>query len=185
MKNINKKTVAGPAKAGNINKGVAPMNTIVSFQVLKNLVYSTEITGGALVRHAGVSKKSGKEYDFTQWEIPVTIDGIQVGTMTSPDFMPKSRLHNGVRKVSKMFAWTFKEWQSVTLDEVKAEYGEAFWEGDSVNETTGKVNHKLGFSKKDGNKEITIWLYKNLGNDKDKTYRAQIVLKYVNFVDQK
>lgn len=184
---MNKKnnTSAVPAKAGNSIKENTTMNTIVKFQVLKNLVYSTEITGGTLVRHQGISKKTGNAYDFTQWEAPITVDGITVGTITSPDFMPKSRLHNGVRTVSKMYSWTYKEWQSVTKEEIEAEYGEAFWEGDSVNEETGKVNHKLGYSKKENGKEITIWLYTNLGNKKDNTFRAQIVLKFVNFVDQK
>lgn len=184
MNNTKSAVKAVPAKAGIIKGGQSKMTTNkISFQVLKNLTYSAEVTGGNLVRHQGISKKTGNAYDFSQYEAPITVDGITVGTITSPDFMPKSRLHNGKRTVSKMYSWSYKEWQSVTLEEVKAEYGEAFWEGDSVNETTGKVNHKLGFSKKDGNKEITIWLYTNLGNEKDNTYRAQIVLKYVDFKD--
>ena len=184
MKNINKKT-AVPAKAGNSNKGETTMTNIVAFQVLENLVYSAEVTGGKLVRHQGTSKKTGKDYDFTQWETDVKVDGITVGTLSSPDFTPKVRLYQGKRIVSKMFSWSFKEWQSVTREEIEAEYGAPFWEGDSVNETTGKVNHKLGYSKKDNGKEITIWLYTNIGNEKDKTYRAQIVLKYVEFKDCK
>lgn len=184
MKNTNVKRQAVPATAGNIKQETA-MNKNLAFQVLENLVFTADINAAKLVRHQGVSKKSGKEYDFEQYEAPITVDGITVGTITSPDFLPKSRLHNGVRKVSKMYSWSYKEWQSVTLDEVQKEYGAPFWSGTSVNEETGKTHQKEGYSKKDGNKETTIWLYKDLGNEKDGTYRAQIVLKYVTFVDQK
>lgn len=174
-----------PAKAGNSNKGETTMTNIVAFQVLENLVYSAEITGGKLVRHAGVSKKTGQAYDFTQWETDIKVDGITVGTLSSPDFTPKVRLYQGKRIVSKMYSWTYKEWQSVTLDEVQKEFGDPFWSGTSVNEETGKTHEKEGYSKKDGNKEITVWLYKDLGNEKDGTYRAQIVLKYIDFKDCK
>jgi len=161
------------------------MNTMVIFQVLKNLAYAADVSAAKLVRHAGVSKKSGQAYDFEQHETDIKVDGVKVGTMTSPDFLPKSRLFQGVRRVSKMYSWSYKEWQSVTKKEIEAEFGAPFWEGDSVNEETGKVNHKLGYSKKENGKEITIWLYTNLGNKKDGTYRAQIVLKYVDFKDCK
>lgn len=183
-KNINN-TKVGPAKAGNSIKENTTMTNIVAFQVLVNLVFTADITAAKLVRHAGVSKKTGAEYDFEQYETPIMIDGIQVGTMTSPKFMPKSRLHNGVRTVSQMYSWSYKEWQSVGLDEIEKEFGAPFWEGTSVNEETGKTHEKVGYSKKDGSKEITVWVYKDLGNKKDNTYRAQIVLKYVDFKDCK
>lgn len=185
MKNTKSTVKAGPAKAGIISKGESAMTNLIKFQVLKNLAYAADVSAAKLVRHQGISKKTGAEYDFEQYETPIMVDGIQVGTITSSKFMPKSRLHNGVRTVSQMYSWTFKEWQSVTLDEVQKEFGDPFWSGTSVNEDTGKTHEKEGYSKKDGSKEITVWVYKDLGNKKDGTYRAQIVLKYIDFKDCK
>lgn len=160
------------------------MSNTVIFQVLENLVLATDTSVATLVKHQG-RKKDGTKFDFVRWEAPVTIDGVQVGNISSYDYLPKSRLYQGKRIVSKMFSWTYKEWQSVTMEEVEKAYGKAFWEGTTVNEKGGKTHHKLGFSKRDGNKNITIWLYKDLFDEKEQTYRAQVVIEFVTYADPK
>ena len=146
-------------------------NTQVIFQVLKNLVFTADITAASL--ETKVSRKTGTSYQ--QFSTPVYIGTAKVGDITA--FVPKAPklvLKDGEYKPVFILDYEYKTWVSLKEEDL-GDY-KMFYEGDQ------KEHHVKGYSKGG----ITIWAYTDIIDKKDEgLVRAQIVLRTRGYADVK
>lgn len=137
-------------------------NTNISFQVLKNLVYAADITAAALVSRVS---KEGRAY--TQWQAPLKIGPVQVGTLTAFDQAPQPKLKtDGTYGLVKKLVWSYKvpKFISIKEEELVAQGYTKFYEDDQTSSKSGLTHHIKGYHKAVDGTYIKVWVYTDLGD---------------------
>lgn len=139
------------------------MSNTMTFQVLKNLVFSADITAANL--ETKVSRKTGTSYQ--QFSTPIYLNGIRAGEVAA--FVPKQPkiiLHEGEYKPVYVLDYEYKTWVSLREEDL-TDY-KVFFEGDQ------KDHHVKGYSKG----FVTVWAYTDIQDKKEAgLIRAQVVLR--------
>ena len=139
------------------------MSNPITFQVLKNLVFSADITAANL--ETKVSRKTGTSYQ--QFTAPIFLGNAKVGEMAA--FVPKQPkliLLEDEYKPVYVLDYEYKTW--VSLREEDLEGYTKFYEGDQ------KEHHVKGYSKG----VVTVWAYTDIQDKKAAgLIRAQVVLR--------
>ena len=136
------------------------MSNTINFQVLKNLVYTADITAAALV---GKVSKEGRAY--TQWQAPIKIGPVQVGTLTAFDQAPQPKLNeDGTYRLVRKSVWSYKipKFISIKEEDLKAQGYTQFYEDDQTSAKSGLTHHVKGYHKATGGTYIKIWAYTDL-----------------------
>lgn len=143
------------------------MSNTTIFQVLKNLVFTADITAASL--ETKVSRKTGTSYQ--QFSTPIYLGGVRAGDITA--FVPKAPklvLRDGEYKPVFILDYEYKAWVSLKEEDL-GDY-KMFYEGDQ------NQHHVKGYSKGG----ITIWAYTDIQDKKEAgLIRAQIVLRTRGF----